>query len=112
MKYYIVSDHDIIEDSYENGLNYTGINAYTLNHFINAEDAPSALQKYITDVLGYSIQYDDLFLADDNITGDVMVDEHNTEANDYQIELWKKGEIKLYADCISFEVFELKQLKL
>lgn len=111
MKYYITSDHDVFEDTYNEGFDHHCANSYQLEKVVSDIDAANALENYIRNVLGYNFDYDDLSMQDDNILFDVLIDEHSLQPSNDQIKKWQKGKLKLYTDCISFKVYSLTELK-
>jgi len=109
-KYLIKSSHHIYLDDYNKG-ELEWINCYTLDSFVTAPNAQNAIQKYIQDDLNYKFDRDYLYEDGESINVghyDVLVDEANEEATEYEIELWKAGKRKLYNNHIKLEIYEMK----
>lgn len=109
-KYYIQSSHEIFEDSYLNGEG-KNINFFNNEAQILASSPIQALEKYSSKILGYELDSENL---DQENTGIFyayfLVDKENFQASIEDVEKWKKNEIMLYSDNITFEIFELNKI--
>ena len=110
-KYYIESNHDINIDSYEKG-ELNNINYYKMDSIILAENEKLAIEKYLSKILGFDIDFDNLDRDDEtgNIWGNILVDKDNIQASIEQVEKWKLDKIILYSDIFTINVYQLKQL--
>jgi hypothetical protein len=108
-KYLIKSSHNVYVDDYTEG-ELDWVNCYTLEACITAPNIQSAIQEYIENHLYYKFDYRG-FYEDDESTNEghynVLVDEANEEANEYEIELWKAGKRKLYSNQIRLEFYKI-----
>ena len=87
---------DITEDDYEKGAEMQSCNQWD---FTLKEHVFENMQEFIDTVneaVYLDLKEDDFTFFEGAIRFSVMVDVDNDRASEYQIELWKKGEIKLY----------------
>jgi hypothetical protein len=112
-EYLIKSYHEIYVDDYNKGeLDF--VSAYNLSSHVYAEDLKEAIKWYFENYLYYDFNYEQLGI-DDNIEYvwyDVLVDYENDKPKEYQLERWKKSELKLYNNHIRIELYEVKQVKI
>ena len=85
-------------------------NFYHKSAIIKAETPKQAVKIYIETELFYSVSDDDIAYEDDSVYVNVLVDEQNTQAQKHEIEMWKKGLLKLYIDDISISVNHLEKV--
>ena len=114
-KFIISSTHVVYKDSYTDGeTDY--INGYSLkSKIINSENPKEAIQKYFEEQLYYKFNFDyaqidhkELDDASKNtLQYSVLVDNESSEASEEEIELWKQGELQLYANHILLAIHEL-----
>ena len=105
--YKVVSFHNVYEDSYEEG-ELKQVNSYILDAMIEAKSPIAAIQKYFLDSLYYSFDIENAGKEEkDCIHYSNLVNNDNSEARKSEIELWKKGKIKLYSNNTIIEVFEI-----
>lgn len=108
-KYYITSNSDIRNYSYEEG-EMAFVNFYHRSAVIKANTPKQAVKAYIETELLYNVSDDDITYEDDRAYANVLVDEQNTQAQNHEIELWKKGLLKLYLEDISISVNHLEKV--
>jgi hypothetical protein len=116
-KFIISSTHEVYKDDYNEGeTDY--VNGYSLkSKIINSETTKEAIQKYFEDELYYKFNVDyayidheeDIDASKNTLHYSVLVDNENSEASEYEIELWKKGELELYANNIFLTIHELTE---
>lgn len=107
-KFKITTYHQIFEDDFEHGeLGY--INSFDLNSEQESVDIVEAIILHFKS-FGYEISKNNLELYDDILCTDVLVDADNLQASQPEIDLWKKGEIKLYNDYVHVTAFELLEV--
>lgn len=97
----IKSYHTIFVDDYKEGEGEQ-VNYYTLDAVIGAETAKQAVTEYFAEHLNYQFDIDKSELSECGkyIQWSVLVDADNAEAIQNEIDLWKNGTIKLYANRI------------
>ena len=109
----VTTNHDIYEDSYENG-EEENVNNYIVTSEQKAENAIEAIKKHYENELCYSDfkkEFAGFEDGDDSLHYSNIVDEDNYEATNEQIDKWKKNKIKLYANNMVFTVYELIKQK-
>ena len=116
-KFIISSTHEIFKDSYNEGeTDY--VNGYSLkSKIINSETTKEAIQKYFEYELYYKFNFDyahidheeDIDASKNTLHYSVLVDNENSEASEYEIELWKKDKLELYANHIFLTIHELTE---
>jgi hypothetical protein len=112
-EYLIKSYHEIYVDDYNEG-ELEFVSAYNLSSHVYAEDLKEAIKWYFENYLYYDFNYEQLGI-DDNIEYvwyDVLVDYENDKPKEYQLERWKKSELKLYNNHIRIELYEVKPVKI
>lgn len=85
-------------------------NSYHRSEIIKANTPKEAVKIYIKTELLYDVSDDDITYEDDRVYVNVLVDEQNTQANRQEVEMWKKGLLKLYIDDISISVNHLEKV--
>ena len=107
-KLYIVKSwHNMYVDNFKNGESEL-IHSYKLDAQIEAKSPLAAVQKYFADVLYFSFDIDKAGTEEAGcIHYSNLVDDDNSEANAKDIELWKEGKVKLYANNSIIEVSEI-----
>lgn len=108
-KYHIKSYHDVYEDTYQEGEGkFT--NHYEMDGIVEADEALDALQKYGKEVLGYDYDGYEINTHDDVLSYDILVNEYCMESTADEITRWKKGELKLYNDHITFDISIMQRI--
>lgn len=113
MKNYIVkSFHEIFVDDYNEGeLNH--VNGYALSDEVQADNAQEAVNKYLQGNLGYDSDFKNCEVNPDDKTivqTSCLVDVDNMQPRNRDIELWKRGEVKLYVNHINMTVYEVNEV--
>lgn len=108
-KYYIKSWHDVHEYSYKDG-ELNNVNNYNMSDIINADNPKDAIDKYISKILGYMYDIDNIENEGEMIYFDMLVDSDNMQATNEQVQAWKQSKVKLYNDCVSIEIYELNKI--
>ena len=104
-KYKVISIHDIHEDYYTEGQGKL-IASFNLNSEQNANSPVEAIEKHFNS-FGYKFE-DKLAQFDVNVCHyGFMVDEDNAEASTQELEQFKNGSKKLYADNTTIQIYEM-----
>lgn len=99
--------YEATEDSYEEGLLFNGCsNSWTDTFDISANTAKEALAKAIKSTF-YDINLDDGAYDRHIFMISILVDEDNAEATKEEVELWKKGEFRLWNLDISISLYKM-----
>lgn len=110
-KYFIQSFHTIYLDSYEQG-ETDQVNYFKCEKLISADSPIDALRKYYEQETSRDFSLDSIFVDDELIHDSFLVDVDNYPATEKQIEQWKNNEINLYAENVTFHIFELKTVSI
>jgi len=110
-RFYITSMHDVYEDIYLEGEQLESVNAYTLDEIVEAENWKDAIGKYFQHV-GFNLDFANCEVEDGNIQTSCLVDEHNEQPRATALDLWERGQRKLYANHITLEIKELVEVDL
>ena len=97
-------DADIYEDDYEQG---EGAHANTIEDKVNKEfDSVDALIAYINKEITFGDTKKEHFdvMEDGRLVTSLLVDNDNSPASKREIEVWKKGDLKLYSANYNFWV--------
>jgi hypothetical protein len=108
-EYLIKSSHNVYVDDYTEG-ELEWVNYYTIESTIMTPDVQSAIQAYIEHHLYYKFDSKGFCEDDESINVghySVLVNEHNDEAEESEIELWKNGKLKLYSNNIRLKIYEI-----
>lgn len=107
----IVSTHDVYEDSYNEGEGKHA-NYYTNSAEIKKETVEEAIKEYINNHLCYEYS-ERLIHKEDNVLHlTVIVDNDNLQPSKDEIKQWEEGKIKLYANNIAIEVYEVVRVSI
>jgi hypothetical protein len=105
--YKVVSNHDIYEDSYTEGeLGYC--HTYDEDAQIKAETPKEAVEKYFSEVLRIDPNELGIDYDGDRVYSSKLVDSDGALASSTEIEMWKKGELKLYSENITVRVYAME----
>ena len=107
----IKSEHNVYVDSFTEGQG-DAVNSYIVSDEVKATNVKEAIEKYFDSVLCYDIDFAFAEVDGGRLYYSVLVDKDNIEASKNQIELWKKGEVTLYANNISVMAYELTLIDL
>jgi hypothetical protein len=114
-EYLIKSYHEIYVDDYNEG-ELDMVNAYTNSAILHAYDPIDSIKEYFNTQFYYD--FDESLVCTDaedrtNVVWyNVMVNELNDEADPSEVELWKKGEMKLYNNSIRITIYEITPVKI
>ena len=114
-EYFIKSYHEIYVDDYNDG-ELDMVNAYMNSERVHAYDPIDAIKEYFNTQFYYS--FDESLVCTDaedstNVVWyNIMVNQFNDEAEESEIELWKKGELTLYNNSIRIEIYEVTPVKI
>ena len=114
-EYLIKSYHEIYVDDYNEG-ELDMVNVYTNSAKVHAYDPIEAIKEYFNTEFYYS--FDESLVCTDaedslNVVWyNIMVNDNNDEANEAEIELWKKGGMKLYNNSMRIELYEVIPVKI
>jgi len=114
-KTYIVSSyHNVYEDSYTDG-EQDQVNEYNIEMKVfDAKDPMEAVAIFYDKQFGREFDATIVHIEDGGIYDSFLVDAENLEVTENQIEKWKNGEVKLYANNFrvivqSIEVLDLEE---
>ena len=114
-KTYIVSSyHNVYEDSYTQG-ELNEVNEYEMEMKVyDAKDPIEAVAIFYDKQFGKEFDAITVDIEDGGIYDSFLVDAENLEVTENQIEKWKNGEVKLYANNFrvivqSIEVLDLEE---
>jgi hypothetical protein len=116
-KYEICSNHDVYEDSYEEG-ELNAVNTYDMRETIYAEDPMKAIEKYFGTVLNRSIDVAagavaavmDCGLIDEDgrtFYYSYAENKYGEEPSEEETASWKEGKTILYSNNVSITISEL-----
>jgi len=111
-KYEIRSDHDVYEDSYEEG-ELNAVNTYEDKWTVYAEDPMKAIEKYFDTVLNRKIDMatalDDGLIDEDGRTFyySYAENKYGEEPSEGEKASWKEGKTTLYSNNVSISISEL-----
>ena len=110
LKTYLVrSEHEVyMNDFTKNDDKY--VNGYSLEGIVEAVSPKEAIKEYIKEHLCYKFDEKKIAQDEDCIYYNATVDVNNEEAEDKDsFELWVMGEMTLYTNHITLEVFKLEK---
>ena len=109
--YRVASEHLVYEDDFNKG-ELEQVNCYFENQVVSATSPLEAIENYF-EHLGYDYNIEQAWIDGEFLDYSVLVDNDNLPANEVEIEEWKSGELKLYANNIrvSVEKMELVDLE-
>jgi hypothetical protein len=104
-KFIVSSSHEVYKDSFENG-ETDFVNAYGLSSVIVAETWQEAVKEYFEKELYYTfdLESSDIDEEFNVLQYSVLVDEDNSQLSEYQLGLWRKDNIRGYANNITLKV--------
>jgi hypothetical protein len=109
MKNYIIEcEHDIYIDSYEQG-ELENVNWYKTQGKYNAKNPFEAVKEHLKS-LGYDFNKENSEVNEEMLNlihYSVLVDNESNNASENQVELWEKGDLKLYSNNMAIYVYEL-----
>ena len=117
--YFIESTHDVYIDNYTEG-ETTNVNFYHIKQNVKAENPREAIKKFFEEILYYKFNFENAIISNEEDENEpinrleygVLVDEENSEASPYDVELWKENKLTLYANNISIYIYELQPIKI
>lgn len=118
--YFIESTHDVYIDNYNDG-ETTNVNFYDIKQNVKAENPREAIKKFFEEVLYYKFDFESAYIAHEEEGEEepknklhyaVLVDEESSEANEKDIEKWKKNKKTLYSNNITIYIFEVQPVKI
>lgn len=114
--YQISSYHEIYEDNYEAG-ELDRVNSYDIGPWVVKADGPlEAIAKYYNDHLHREFKPKNVMLDEDELTNTIydssLEDESGLKPSEYELEEWKEGRMKLYANNATIYVHELVEVDL
>ena len=104
-RYKIISTHDIYEDDYLEGQGNL-INSFTLDSEQEISTPIEAIEKHFSN-FGYSFDSANAEFDGNLCHYGFMVDDDNIEASTQELEWFKNGNKKLYADNTAIQVYEM-----
>lgn len=105
--YYINAYAEVTVDSYEKGL-LNNVNCYDYTHVSKLRTINDALNE-----LMYSLCFSNFTIDETEgiISTYICTDVNNNQADEHQIELWKQGKYELFETRITFNVYEMTEIK-
>ena len=110
--YLVESTHDFYQDDYVNGEYGDRVNFYVQSKIMAADSPMEAIKKYYQTELHREFIEENTEIYETTLHDSVTVDEDCMNASPLQIEMWKKGELKLYAEHVSIRVKQLIEINL
>jgi hypothetical protein len=109
----IYSAHNVYEDDFNEG-EKEQTNFYECQAEIRDETIKGAIEKYISDSLGFTIKENNLYLDEEQnlIFYDTIVNNDNFELSKTEHNQWKKGKMKAYTNRVEISVSEITPVKL
>ena len=104
--YKIFSFHSIAEDDYKQGELKT-IKDYSLTEIVQAETVKEAIIEYFKSVIHYDFDFKHAEHDSEFLYHSTLVDSEQIEATKEEMEKWKQGRLKLYANSYSISVEQL-----
>lgn len=114
IEYLIKSYHEIYVDDYNEG-ELDMVNVYIHSAKVFSNSPIDAIKDYFNTQLHYS--FDESLVCTDaedslNVVWyNIMVNQFNDEAEESEIELWKKGELTLYNNSIRIEIYKVTPVR-
>jgi hypothetical protein len=106
----IKSYHDVYEDHFEEGEG-KHFNYWDTSRIIDADTPIEALRTYYEKEIYKIFNHENIIIDDMDIFDSFMVDEDCMLASDYDMEMFKKGERKLFVENIRFKVWQLTPIE-
>ena len=105
MKYYVESNHEAFEASYENGEGKL-ITNYTVNSNVEANSIDEAIKKYFEECLFWEYESEYADKDGDVLRYSVLVDENQNEVTkgSASYEAWKDNKLALWQNVIEVRV--------
>ena len=109
--YFIQADHQVFEDSFEDGVG-TLTNTHTETTHIVAPSPEKAIETFIEKHLYWDIPSADIVMDDEGrVDISTHVDAMGLLPNSKQFVAWKKGKLLLYSDQVSLTIHLLTPVK-
>lgn len=109
--YLVESTHDVYEDDYLNG-ELDHANFYVRSKIMAADSPMEAIKKYYKTELHREFIVENTEIYETTLLDSATVDEDCMNASPLEIEMWKKGELKLYTEHVSIRVKQLIEIDL
>lgn len=110
----IVTIHDVYIDDFEEGEG-KHVNCYDIESTVKAESVKEAIKEHYEKHLGFSFSFEHCNYDEEEknrLDYSNLVDSENSEANEEEKKLWKKGKKTLYANNTTCTVYELTPVEL